>query len=345
MKTRGSRPVRARAAGILAALLVPLGGTAAAQVAFGGPVPGPLEFAALELRSNEGFVGDLVLLAVLSDGSTVPVFAAEGLSWTRSVEARFFAPELIVGLELRDAASGAPLHAAARVERPADPAGLRAIRARLRALPFPIRGPAGGTPPARTRFEGMDAARSARFATARLFLRPKRRAAGIALASWTLLAALASGLGLGGDEFRRGRETDAAPRTAGATWYRALPAALALACAAAAAWAALLAAPEPLAWSLELPGTDGAMTFEARLEDESLRGGGRKLAWRVEEAGALAFLAFHAPGGEGLPLTAEPGGVYRFSSPPLVTLGADGIYRLSAERFLMAWSFDDGARQ
>ncbi len=349
MRAAGTMPGRASARALAAALAFALGGTeASAQAAFGGPVPGPLEFAALELRSREGFDGDLELLALLSDGSEVTAFAASGLSWTRSVEARFFAPELIVGLELRDPESGATLHAAARAERPDDNPALRSDRALLRALPFPIRGPAGGTPPELQRFEGMDAARAARFATARLFLRPKRLAAAAALAAWTLLAAIAAGLAAAREGGRAGGPTEgetgateagdastSGARRRGTARLAAL--ALVTACAAAAIGAALLAAPEPMAWSLELPGEGEAASFEARLEDSAIRGGGRNLAWTADATGRLAYLAFHAPGGEGIPVASEPGELYRFSSPPRVTLEADGVYRLSAERFLMAW--------
>ena len=361
MRATGAKPVRPgkSALAALAAILTALGGTeAAAQVAFGGPVPGPLEFAALELRSAEGFSGGLELLAVLSDGSKLAVFSADGLPWTRVVEARFFAPELIVGLELRDAETGAALHGATGADRSGEAPEARAARARLRALPFPIRGPAGGTPPALHRFEGMDAARAARFATARLFLRQPRRQAVIALAAWTFAAALAAGIvtgsGPGGDRARGGRGDGSVPggdraengdragrepRAMDSPRRRAIAVALALACLAVTALAAFLAAPEPLAWSLELPGEGEAASFEARLGETAPGGDGRSLAWTTDGSGKLAFLSFHAPGGEGIPITARPGELYRFSSPPRVTLGPDGVYRLSAERFLMAWSF------
>jgi hypothetical protein len=130
------------------------------------------------------------------------------------------------------------------------------------------------------------------------------------------------------------RARGAATRRAGGV------AALALACATAAALSAFLAAPEALTWTLELP-RDRDAGFDAALRVGKMAGGGRGLSWTVGEPGRLAFLAFHAPGGEGLALGAGTGGLYRFSGHPLVRLGADGIYRLEAERFLMAWRLDD----
>lgn len=288
---------------------------------------GPYRMNTARVLADESLTGDLELSGRLWDGRDVPLFRTRLAAETRTEELVFYLDEDIRALECRAGERRATVDLAGLDGRLGGIAPEEAaLRNRMRAMDPPIHLMPRGEAPERFTLPGTDLVMAGFQASTTLFgfevprrsLWPLAGFAGLALAA----AALAA---------RR-------PRAG-----RLLLSAGALLAAGAALW---LAEPRPTLFSVSFQGAvPGARVAGSLQREVEARPGYLRVAWRGGEGGSretgldhVDLVGFWTPAGQGIPLgdVVPAGALLRFSSPPLVTRGEEGM-DLSAPDFVTGW--------
>lgn len=308
---------RCTAAALLALACAP----AFAQAAIDAPVGLPWSFREARLSCPAGFSGRLALYAVDEDGRRRLAFRAEP-RLAYSLAAPYYDDGATVALELEATDGlGHPVSAAAYPAR--KPAVSQAEA--LASLPFSYRPPAilRGQLSVSVVIPRNDAEAAARACNELLFRAAANPVSGMLLVAWTL--ALALGWAALGDRTKR-------------KGGLALLGALALGAAAA-----MVALNPPSADVFELgDALSGGPVTElpapagppgVSLSTYSSTGG------KDPRAGSLSYLGVRSPDTALVPLEQFSGyaGI-RFSYPPAVVLGPDGVARLGTGPYLAAWA-------
>lgn len=339
-------PLNARALFFIAIMLTGLGTLARAQEAYLDIKPTrAYAFNTALLSCASGFSGDLRLYGVGIDDKRTLLYRSEP-NLTRSIEASFHDDGSMGRLELEGVDGyGRKLYASADLpeRRIMDPSA-----SILSGLAFSYRPVAFGSPPSEANLEGGDAEMLARQANGRFFLPGRNWIALGILAAWSLsgilLAAYSSRKKTGNGEASgvddKGSGKDDKDHGFRRHFNRRMATLVGMALMTALAISACFPQKADLFIIVDaLPGGNFSL---AHRQPESTY---HSYVWQAANPAAtnnprlgFDYLAVRSPGGAAVPLSALAAYTsLRFSQPPVVFAGNDGIERLDGTPFLSAW--------